>query len=86
MKTFINKHEAAEMLRVSWFALRNWRLQGELIEGVHYTRFGKKSVRYIKEALEDWAMSGSQPAAQSDRATKPESTNLEAMSYESTNR
>jgi hypothetical protein len=76
MKTFINKHEAAEMLGVSWFALRSWRTQGDLIEGVHYTRFGRNSIRYIKESLEDWAMSGSKPLAQRDRATKSEPNNL----------
>jgi hypothetical protein len=50
-----NKHEASQILGVSQSTLKNLRLTNQLIEGIHWTRFSSRCVRYNVELLKDWA-------------------------------
>jgi hypothetical protein len=51
-----NKHEASQILGVSQSTLKNLRLTNQLIEGIHWTRFSSRCVRYNIALLKDWAM------------------------------
>jgi hypothetical protein len=50
-----NKHEATKILGVSESTLKKLRLTNQLIEGIHWTRFSSRCVRYNVELLKDWA-------------------------------
>jgi hypothetical protein len=50
-----NKHEASQILGVSQSTLKNLRLTNQLIEGIHWTRFSSRCVRYKVVLLKDWA-------------------------------
>jgi tRNA(His) 5'-end guanylyltransferase len=62
-----NKHEAAKILGLSEFTLKNLRLNNQLIEGIHWVRFSSRCVRYNAELLKDWAATR-MDSAQHDRA------------------
>lgn len=51
-----NKHEASQILGVSQSTLKNLRLTNQLVEGIHWTRFSSRCVRYNIALLKDWAM------------------------------
>lgn len=61
--TYIDKHKAAEMLSVTQWTVRQWRKTGKLTEGIHYVWLTPRSVRYIKEALENLLLNGGDPDA-----------------------
>ncbi|NJR55028.1 MAG: hypothetical protein HC768_10870 [Acaryochloris sp. CRU_2_0] len=50
-----NKHEATKILGVSESTLKKLRLTNQLIEGIHWTHFSSRCVRYNVELLKDWA-------------------------------
>lgn len=50
-----NKHEATKILGVSQSMLKKLRLTNQLMEGIHWTRFSSRCVRYNVELLKDWA-------------------------------
>jgi hypothetical protein len=60
---FIDKHEAAQLLKVHPGTLNRYRQEGRLIEGIHYTRLSSQTVRYNKALLQDWAANREDPAA-----------------------
>lgn len=60
---FIDKHEAAQILKVHPGTLNRYRQEGKLIEGVHYTRLSSQTIRYNKALLEDWVANRDDPAA-----------------------
>jgi hypothetical protein len=49
-----NKHEAAKIGGLSQFTLKKLRLTNELIEGIHWTRFSSRCIRYNVDLLKDW--------------------------------
>jgi hypothetical protein len=51
-----NKHEATKILGVSQSTLKKLRLTNQLTEGVHWSRFSSRCVRYNADLLKDWAM------------------------------
>jgi hypothetical protein len=51
---WLNKHDAAKLLGMSWQTLKNLHSSGELIEGVHYVVLNSRNIRYNKTMLEDW--------------------------------
>jgi hypothetical protein len=50
-----NKHEATTISGVSDSTLKKLRLTNQLMEGIHWTRFSSRCVRYNIELLKDWA-------------------------------
>jgi len=56
METLITKHEAAKIIGIRPSTLSHWRREKKLIEGIHFVRFNSRVVRYIHEALKDWAV------------------------------
>lgn len=61
--TLIDKFQAAEMLGVSYWTLQHWRHEGKLIEGIHYVKHNCKTLRYIKESLENKLLTLDDPQA-----------------------
>jgi predicted site-specific integrase-resolvase len=57
----IRKEEAASILGVSTFTLREWRMKGKLISGVHYVQYNSRNIRYFKEPLQQYLMEGTKP-------------------------
>jgi hypothetical protein len=51
-----NKHEAAKIVGLSESTLKKLRLSNQLVEGIHWTRFSSRCVRYNVALLKDWAM------------------------------
>ncbi|MEM1369724.1 MAG: helix-turn-helix domain-containing protein [Cyanobacteria bacterium P01_H01_bin.15] len=54
-KTWCTKHEAAEILGVSVTTVRRMRQKNQLIEGIHWTQYSSRCIRYNVRLLEDWA-------------------------------
>lgn len=50
-----DKHEATRILGLSESTLKKLRLTNQLIEGIHWTRFSSRCIRYNTELLKDWA-------------------------------
>jgi hypothetical protein len=61
--TLIKKDKAASLSRLKESTLKMKRLQGELIEGVHWVRVNARVVYYRQELLEDWAATRHDPDA-----------------------
>ena len=59
---FLNKTEAADMLRVHPKTLSDWRRE-HLKKGIHYTTTPRGEARYIRIMLEDWFINRENPAA-----------------------
>lgn len=57
------KHEAARILGISSEALKKYRQQGKLIEGIHYYRWNSRTIRYNSVLLKDWAVNRDNPEA-----------------------
>jgi hypothetical protein len=60
---FIDKHEAAKLLKVHPGTLNRYRQEGKLVEGVHFTRLSSQTIRYNKALLEDWVANQDDPGA-----------------------
>jgi hypothetical protein len=60
---FIDKHEAAKLLKIHPGTLNRYRQEGKLTEGVHFIRLSSQTIRYNKALLEDWAANLDDPAA-----------------------
>ena len=63
MQLFVNKRQVSECLSLSGSTLKKYRLNGELIEGIHWVRINSRCVRYNLELLKDWLQNRSDPAA-----------------------
>jgi hypothetical protein len=48
-------------LGLSALILRDWRLNGRLIEGIHWIRFGSRCVRYNAALLRDYVATQTSP-------------------------
>ncbi len=51
---FVDKHRAAEVTGLSAETLKTYRLDGRLIEGIHWVSFNSRCVRFNLELLENW--------------------------------
>lgn len=63
MVQFVSKQEATQSLRLSGTTLRRYRVQGLLIEGVHWVRVNSRCIRYNLELIKDWLHNRHDPAA-----------------------
>ncbi len=59
----IDKHEAASRTKLSDVTLKRYRLNGELIQGVHWEQINSRSIRYRSPLIEHWAQHRHDPAA-----------------------
>lgn len=62
-KIWCDKHEATRILGLSESTLKKLRLTNQLIEGIHWTRFSSRCIRYNAELLKDWAATRVQAAS-----------------------
>lgn len=51
----ITKQEAAERTKLSDATLKKYRLNGELVEGIHWERINARSIRDRSPLIEHWA-------------------------------
>ena len=63
MVQFVSKQEATQSLKLSGTTLRRYRVQGLLIEGVHWVRVNSRCIRYNLELIKDWLHNRHDPAA-----------------------
>ncbi|WP_013320998.1 helix-turn-helix transcriptional regulator [Gloeothece verrucosa] len=63
MTHFINKQEASRCLQISATTLKRYRLQGILIEGVHWVRLNSRCIRYNLELIQNWVQNRHDPVA-----------------------
>ena len=63
MAHFVSKQEAIQYLKLSGTTLKRYRLQGLLIEGIHWVRINSRCTRYNLELIQDWVHNRHDPAA-----------------------
>jgi CHAD domain-containing protein len=63
MTHFISKQEASQRLQLSGTTLKRYRLQGLLIEGIHWVRINSRCIRYNLELIQDWLHNRHDPIA-----------------------
>ena len=63
MTQFVSKREAIESLKLSDTTLRRYRVQGLLIEGLHFVRLNSRCIRYNLDLVKDWLHNRHDPEA-----------------------
>ncbi|MEA5448366.1 hypothetical protein VB780_07290 [Leptolyngbya sp. CCNP1308] len=63
MNQFVSKQEALQYLNLSSTTLKKYRLQGLLIEGIHWVRINSRCTRYNLELIKDWLQNRHDPVA-----------------------
>jgi hypothetical protein len=63
MTNFVNKQGACQYLKLSEATLKRYRLQGLLIEGIHWVRLNSRCIRYNLDLLQDWMRNRHNPEA-----------------------
>ncbi|MCU0549011.1 MAG: hypothetical protein MUC48_06650 [Leptolyngbya sp. Prado105] len=63
MDTFLDKRRVARLLNLSSETLKNYRLQGTWIEGIHWVRVSSRCVRYNAALIQDWISNRHDPIA-----------------------
>jgi len=63
MVQFGSKQEAIQALKLSGTTLRRYRVQGVLIEGIHWVRVNSRCIRYNLELIQDWLHNRHDPIA-----------------------
>lgn len=61
--SFVTKHTIAELLKLSPETLKKYRLDGRLIEGIHWIRVNSRVVRYHLALIQDWLQNQGDPQA-----------------------
>jgi len=52
--SYLNTYEVLNLAHISIYSLQKYRQNKKLIEGLHYFQINRKSIRYDKEAIEEW--------------------------------
>jgi hypothetical protein len=63
MTRFASKQEASQYLKLSGTTLKRYRLQGLLIEGIHWVRLNSRCIRYNLDLIQDWLQNRHDPIA-----------------------
>jgi CHAD domain-containing protein len=63
MVQFVSKQEAIHCLKLSDSTLKRYRLQGLLVEGIHWVRVNSRCTRYNLELIQDWLHNRHDPVA-----------------------
>lgn len=58
---FVTKHRIAALLNLSPETLKKYRLDGRLIEGIHWIRVNPRVVRYNLPLIQDWLQNHGDP-------------------------
>jgi tRNA(His) 5'-end guanylyltransferase len=75
MTHFASKQEASQYLKLSGTTLKRYRLQGLLIEGIHWVRINSRCIRYNLDLIQDWLHNRHDPIAH-QRAIESYQTSL----------
>ena len=60
---FVTKYTISELLKLSPETLKKYRLDGRLVEGIHWIRVNPRVVRYNLPLVQDWFQNQSDPQA-----------------------
>lgn len=82
---FASKQEAAQYLQLSGTTLKRYRLQGLLIEGIHWVRINSRCIRYNLDLIQDWLQNRHDPIAH-QRAIEVYQANLLSNQKKTTRR
>ncbi|WP_013320680.1 helix-turn-helix transcriptional regulator [Gloeothece verrucosa] len=63
MTYFVGKQEVSQHLKLSATTLKRYRLQGLLVEGIHWVRLNSRCIRYNLDLLQDWLQNRDDPIA-----------------------
>lgn len=68
----IDKHEAADLIGVSWETLKRYRLRKDstLVRGIHYFALSSRTIKYNSVLLLDWAINKDNPIAHQEAIYK----------------
>ncbi|WP_242578229.1 hypothetical protein [Chroococcus sp. FPU101] len=82
---FASKQEASQYLQLSGTTLKRYRLQGLLIEGIHWVRINSRCIRYNLDLIQDWLHNRHDPIAH-QRAIEVYQANLLSNQKKTTRR
>ena len=51
---YLNTYEVLNLAHISIYSLQKSRQHKKLIEGLHYFQINRKSIKYDREAIEEW--------------------------------
>ena len=85
MANFADKQEASKVLKLSGTTLKLYRLQGLLIEGIHWVRLNSRCIRYNLDLIQDWLHNRHDPVAH-QRAIEVYLSNLMSNQKKSRNK
>lgn len=54
MFAFVSKRHLARSLMLSGETLKNYRQQGDWLEGIHWVRINSRCIRHNLELIQDW--------------------------------
>ena len=60
---FVTKHIISKLLKLSPETLKKYRLDGRLVEGIHWIRVNPRLVRYNLPLVQDWFQNQGDPQA-----------------------
>ena len=75
MTHFASKQKASQYLNLSGTTLKRYRIQGLLIEGIHWVRLNSRCIRYNLDLIQDWLHNRHDPVAH-QRAIEAYQANL----------
>lgn len=85
MTHFVDKREVSRYVKLSGTTLKRYRLQGLLIEGIHWVRINSRCIRYNLDLIQDWFQNRHDPNAH-QRAIEVYQANLLSNQKKTTRR
>ncbi|PSF35978.1 hypothetical protein C7H19_14630 [Aphanothece hegewaldii CCALA 016] len=85
MTHFVDKREVSRYAKLSGTTLKRYRLQGVLIEGIHWVRLNSRCIRYNLDLIQDWLQNRHDPIAH-QRAIEVYQANLLSNQKKTTRR
>ena len=58
---FVDKYAMADAIGLGHHTLKRYRLQGILVEDIHWVRLNKRCIRYNRELIQDWIWNRNDP-------------------------
>lgn len=75
MVVFVNKQQVSQSLALSGETLKQYRLDGDWIEGIHWVRINSRCVRYNLDLIQDWLHNRHNPMASPPRRERSSTRN-----------
>lgn len=85
MTHFASKQQTTQYLQLSGTTLKRYRLQGLLIEDIHWIRLNSRCIRYNLDLIQDWLHNRHDPIAH-QRAIEVYQANLLSNQKKTTRR